>query len=296
MVWDEVKGVRNRNSELIGLRHPLKKFINSILGIKIPAYLNYANAKKTLKKESKKTIAKKQLQKCGKIALIFMGTQKYVKFFPRYYASIKKNFLPDVKKDFYILTDQIDYLPIQKKKDVFIRKIKHENTSFSTLFRFKYVNNLTKELKKYSHIIYIDVDIYAKNLVLKEEFFCHNKSLFGVQHPNFVNKRGQFEFDPRSKASVNEKNDLSTYWQCSFWGGKSKEILKMCKELNKRINLDLKNKIIAIWLDESHLNKYFVENKKKVHTYSPSYTYPGLWPRLRGYKRRLIHDKGNVLK
>jgi Zn-finger nucleic acid-binding protein len=70
----------------------------------------------------------------------------------------------------------------------------------------------------------------------------------------------------------------------------------MCEEIEKNIEIDLKNKIIAIWLDESHLNRYFIKNIGKVHTHDSSYGYPGGWPILRGYKVKLVHDKGDILK
>jgi len=65
----------------------------------------------------------------------------------------------------------------------------------------------------------------------------------------------------------------------------------MCKELDKNITKDLKNKIIAMWLDESYLNKYFFEHPELVYIHDSRYGYPGIWPIPKGYKAKIIHKK-----
>ena len=77
-----------------------------------------------------------------------------------------------------------------------------------------------------------------------------------------------------------------------FWGGKTKEVLKLSKELEKRTNIDLKKGIIPVWHDESYLNKYFIEHKKDVYTYNPSYAYPQKRPILKPFKKKIVHMTG----
>ena len=49
-------------------------------------------------------------------------------------------------------------------------------------------------------------------------------------------------------------------------GGKVPAVFDMIDELEKRVNDDLKDDVIAQWHDESQLNKFYIENKKDVHT------------------------------
>lgn len=295
MVWEKVAGCRNLNSELIKKKPVLKTKLRKILGKKISLYLRYFKDRNAMKARLSKPFGHKQMQKCEKIAIIFIGTKDFVKFVPRYYLSFKKFFLPKTKKYFFIFTDRTDYPFLQNKKDIIPVKIKHENNSFATLFRFKYIDKIASRLNGYSHIIYIDADMYANQLITEKEFFSHNNPLFGVQHPYYVSKMGQFEFNPISTAAVKKSDNLSIYWQGCFWGGKRDSVLKLTKELDKRVNTDLKNKIIAKWLDESHLNKYFIENANEVYTYPPNYAYSDKFVIPAGFKRKIIHSKGNIL-
>ncbi len=238
---------------------------------------------------------REQMQFPTKVAILFIGTNKYIHFFPRYYTTFKKFFLPKTKKDFFVFTDQTNFEFFNGKEDVIIVPIKHEKFPFVNLRKFKFINKAKKKLKNYSHIIYIDADMYAVSVISEKEFFCHDKPLFAVQHFNFVNKISpeQFEQNPKSLASVKEGDDLSTYWQACFWGGKSKDFLKATEKLEKDTEIDIKNGIIAKWWDESFLNKYLIDNKKDVYTVDPSYSWTQAKPMPFGFKKRIIHVDEN---
>lgn len=269
------------------------KIIHNLFGPKIAYYCKYLIDRKAMIRELEKGLnqesGKKQMQKATKIAIIFIGTSKYIEFFPRYYKTIKKYFLLKAKKDFFVFTDIINDVFLKNKKDVVIIKVNHQKWPFSTLMRFKMINTVAEKLRKYSHVVYIDADMYANLPITEDEFFSHNKPLFGVQHDSYVNKIGEYEFNPKSTAVVNKDDDLSNYWVGAFWGGKTDYILRMIKELEKRIDEDLKRGIIAKWHDESQLNKYFIERKKQVHILDPSYAYPELKPIPKPFKKRIIH-------
>lgn len=270
----------------------IKKVIKYFFGEKPSHYWRYFWDRKEMRKALKKKEGEKQLQFASKIAIIFIGTSDYIKFFPKYYFTTKRLFLPETKKDFFVFTDRIKYPFLKNKKDVIVVKAPHTNWPLSTMKRFEYINGVRKKLEKYSHIIFIDADTYVNQPVYENNFFSHDKPFFGVQHPNFVKLRGVFDFNPLSKASVNENDDLSTYWQACFWGGKGKEFLELSKELEKRTNQDFEKKVIALWHDESHLNKYFIERKEKVYTYDPSYAYPQKRPIIKPFKKKIVHMTG----
>ncbi|MCP4403197.1 MAG: hypothetical protein GY801_38555 [bacterium] len=240
-----------------------------------------------------------QKQVCESVAIIFIGTGKYIDFFKKYYETNKSLFLPKTKKTYFVFTDNANHADLGFKEDVVPVHTERMPWPFPTLFRFRYIAGISGQLEAYSHIIYIDADMYTYSQVSEEEFFLHDKPLFGVQHPGCIGRKGAFEFNKKSTACVNSNDDLSVYRQGCFWGGLTKDILEMSNTLADRIDDDLSRDVIARWHDESHLNKYFIEHKDKVHTYHPGYAFPEpLWDKL-DYEKKIVHilkDNENIRK
>jgi hypothetical protein len=230
-----------------------------------------------------------------KVAIIFIGTFKYINFFNDYYHTVKDLFIPESKKHFFVFTDAEPTNSSFSAEDISVISIKHEKWPLSSLFRYKYISSIKEDLLKYDYVIYIDADMKAVGKVSEEELLkdTKHKKLFAVQHPGFLDSVGSFEKNTKSLACVNPNDDLSTYWQGCFWGGQSKFVIDLCIELERRIEEDLKNNIIAIWYDESHLNKYLIENKNIVATMDPGYAYPEICDLPSCFRKKLMHLEKN---
>lgn len=61
-----------------------------------------------------------------------------------------------------------------------------------------------------------------------------------------------------------DRSCKNTYFAGGFNGGSSKEFLRMSREIKENIEKDYEKNIIAIWHDESHMNKWFYENKPDI--------------------------------
>ena len=71
-----------------------------------------------------------------------------------------------------------------------------------------------------------------------------------------------YERDVRSTAYISYYSLRSRiYVLGGLYGGKTKPFLDLCKTLKQQIDQDEKKGIVAVWHDESHLNKYLL-----VHT------------------------------
>lgn len=224
-----------------------------------------------------------------RVAICFIGTNEYYKFFWNFYTTAKDKFLPDCEKTFLFFTDKKP----PKQPDIKLFHIDHLPWPFITLFRFKFLKEAEEELKNnYDWFVYVDADMVFNKEIKSTEFFNESKDLFGVQHPGFLNQIGSFEHNPFSLACVDStKDDLSTYWQGCIWGGKPEAVIQMVNELDNRIEKDLLKNIIAVWHDESHMNKYFCENKNKVHTLDSGFAYPELWNIP--FEKKIIHVHKN---
>ncbi len=215
----------------------------------------------------------KQLGDNMKVAINFIGTGRYKGFFEGYYEGLQKNFLPGIEKHYFVYTDDIDY-ELFNKENVTCMKIDHQGWPYITLYRFKYMNQMRKQISKFDYSFFVDADMWCVGKVDPDDLFG-NEPLIGVQHPGFLGKIGAFETDTRSRANIyDDQYDLSQYRQGCFWGGKTLEFLEMISVLERRVDEDLEDEIVAVWHDESHTNKYFLENSSLVRTLHPGYAQP----------------------
>lgn len=228
-----------------------------------------------------------------KVAIIFIGTSKYLNFLPQYYQNIVENFLPNSEKTFLVFTDGEGDFP----ENVKVFPQEHLDWPYITLTRFEIINKAKEEIGKYDWLVFLDADTLVVDKILEEEFFS-DKPLFGVWHPCDNLKMpphnsvpGAFETNPKSLACIGnfEDNYPSYYYQGCLWGGKIPEVLDMIAELENRVNLDLENDVIAVWHDESHLNKYFNENQDRVNTLGPEYAYPEVFSSYCNFEPKIIH-------
>ena len=236
----------------------------------------------------------------SKVAICFIGTGKYLNFLPNYYENIDKYFLPDCEKTLLVFTDgELSDTP----DDMITYHQKHLEWPYITLKRFEIINKARQEIMKNDWFVFIDADALVVDTITERDFFDSDKSFFGVHHPcHFLNMPGHqeypgaFESNKRSRASITENDDRSVYWQGCLWGGKVPDVLELIDTIQKRTDDDLRDGIIAVWHDESHLNKFFIENRERVNTLPSSYAYPEDFSNVCNFEQKIIHLSKNNSK
>ena len=228
-----------------------------------------------------------------KVAISFLGTGKYLDFLPKYYENIEKYFLPNSEKTILAFTDgELDGTPENLK--VFSQK--HLDWPYITLKRFEIINKAREIINDHDWFVFIDGDALVVDRIEEEEFFT-DKPLFGVHHPCHYLKMpphnqypGAYEITENCNAAVDlEKYQPKVYYQGCFWGGRTPEVCAMIDELEYRVGDDLKRNVVALWHDESHLNKYFIENPDLVHTYGPEYAFPEVFKNQCTFEPKIVH-------
>jgi hypothetical protein len=228
-----------------------------------------------------------------KVAIAFIGTGKYLNFLPKYYENIQKHFLPNSEKTFLVFTDgQLEELP----SNIIPYYQEHLEWPFITLKRFEIINRARDIIEKNDWFVFIDADALVIDDISEDEFFTE-KPFFGVHHPCHFMKMnphtqppGAFDTNERSEAYVNTTEEFpDIYYQGCLWGGRVPEVCKMIDTLEERTNKDLKNNIVALWHDESHINKFFIENKKSVHCLGPEYAYPEIFSSYCNFEPKIVH-------
>ena len=227
-----------------------------------------------------------------KVAIVFIGTGKYINFLPMYYENIEKYFLPKSEKTILVFTDgELNETP----DNVRVYHQEHLDWPYITLKRFGTINKARQTIEDNDYLVFIDADALVVADVTEEEFFT-DKPYFGVHHPCHAlgmpphnEYPGAFETDPKSRAHVTPEDDTSMYWQGCLWGGKVPEVLDMIDELDSRVEEDLSNDVIAQWHDESQLNRFYIENKEDVHTLGPEYAYPECFADHCNFDPKIVH-------
>jgi glycosyltransferase involved in cell wall biosynthesis len=270
---------------------------------------------------TKKVIANHNNSK-KKLAINFIGTGSYLKFFPKYYETIMEYFVPECEKDFFVFTDgelgddipdNIKIIPISEKFEAEKSDYLSNNwynlmyNSVGGLRRFGEIKKIESQLKEYDWYIYFDADMYCCSEVISyEDFFNDDKPFFGVQHPTYssnwkkFNGYLPFERNSKSLSCVNPDEEMDdVYLQGCIWGGKIPEIFSLIDELDLRIKKDLQNDVMAKAHDESHLNKYRIENYDKFHILNSAFAKPGDYSDDEfNFSARMIHspsDKRQIL-
>ncbi len=222
-----------------------------------------------------------QLKKYN-IGLCVMATGKYDKYAIKMIDSARKFFLNNHNVSFFVFTDQ-DFPNNADVTSVFQKRLGWPN---DTLKRFHVYYKNKSLFDKMDYLFAIDADMLFVAPVGDEIL----GSLVATQHPGFVDKRGSYETNKKSTAYV-EKKEGKCYFAGGFYGGKKDNFIKLLKSNIDNIEKDLKKDYIAVWHDESHLNRYLINNKPDV-VLSPSYCYPESW-NLPYEKKLLALDKNH---
>tara|TARA_B100000900_G_scaffold287048_1_gene246124 strand:- start:2966 stop:3685 length:720 start_codon:yes stop_codon:yes gene_type:complete len=228
-----------------------------------------------------------------KVAISFLGTGKYLDFLPKYYENIEKYFLPNSDKTILAFTDgELDEVP----ENIKVFSQEHLNWPYITLKRFEIINKAREIISNHDWFVFIDGDALVVDRIEEENFFT-DKPLFGVHHPCHYLKMpphnqypGAYEITENCNAAVDlEKYQPKVYYQGCFWGGRTPEVCAMIDELEYRVGDDLRRNVVALWHDESHLNKYFIENPDLVHTYGPEYAFPEVFKDQCTFEPKIVH-------
>jgi len=223
-----------------------------------------------------------------KIGLVVIATGKYTQFIPPLFKSVQKHFMKGHEVKIFVFTD--GKIP---ENDV-VKRVEQEHLGWpgATLKRYHIFDKNKEILSKMDYLFYCDADMKFVGDV-GEEILPEKESngLVGTQHPGFYSsgKRGTYETRPESTAYVSPEEG-SIYYAGGFNGGTSEAFLNMSKIIKERVDKDLEKDIIAVWHDESQMNRYFIDNPPK--TITPSYCYPESWS-IPFEKKLLALDKNH---
>ena len=227
----------------------------------------------------------RQQRRIFRVGLNILAIGKYIVFLQPLLKSADDFFMTGHNVTYFVFTDdtgQASRLIKTSRRVIFISE-KNQGWPNNTLAKFRFISKHREVYKNIDFIFQSDVfvsEVNSEALDLR----------VGTLHPwHYDQPRDSFPFDrnPRSLAYVN-RSEGEYYFSGAVFCGCRDEIITMSETLEKNILRDLKElNYIALWHDESHLNRYFFDNPP-TKVLSPEYYHAGRWGRNRDVKQRLL--------
>lgn len=205
------------------------------------------------------------------IAYIFTATGKYNRFIDQLLVTGNKHFFANENVEYIVFTDDISYK--HKYKNLKVIEQQKMGWPYDTLMRFHLLDSISN-LLYHDYIFYGNANLIFNSKV-SNDVLPDESGLVATIHPgqNQLPKyQRSYERNKHSKCYVSYGDEGPNYYQGCFFGGVNNKFLNMVKVLKNNIQEDSDNGIIALWHDESHLNRYFIDNQPKE--LNPGYAYP----------------------
>lgn len=214
-----------------------------------------------------------------KIGLLLIATNKYTDFLQQIIDSADKHFLLNHEVTYFIFSDKTD-IKINTNRSYTCLNVEHKAFPYSTLMRYHHFSKYQSLLSGMDYLYYSDVDMRfvgdVNDEILGERVFTKHCGYYHIEgnYNDYQLKSGVWnpiENNPNTTAYI-KPNEIVKYYCGGFNGGTTKEFLKMSNVISTNIDVDIKNNVVAKWHDESHLNRYALDNPPTVEL-SPSYCY-----------------------
>ena len=203
-----------------------------------------------------------------KILILTIATNKYIQFVERLYDNIEEKFLNGHEIQGLLFTEH----EVETSDNIKVSQIDHEPWPMPTLKRYNYFVKEKDYISQFDYCYYFDVDMGIVSEVGDEVL----DDLVATMHPyqSFYPKdQRSYDRNPQSLAYVPVGEEGENYYAGGFNGGSTKRFLEMAEVLADRVTKDLENGVIALWHDESQMNRYLIDNPP-TKSLTPSYVFP----------------------
>ena len=202
-----------------------------------------------------------------KILILTIATNKYIQFVERLYDNIEEKFLNGHEIQGLLFTEH----DVETSDNIKVSQIDHEPWPMPTLKRYNYFVKEKDYISQFDYCYYFDVDMGIVSEVGDEVL----SDLVATMHPYqsfYPKEQRTYDRNPKSFAYVPPGEEGELYYAGGFNGGSTKRFLEMAEVLADRVNKDLENGVIALWHDESHMNRYLIDNPPSL-SLTPTYCF-----------------------
>lgn len=203
-----------------------------------------------------------------KIGIIYIATGDYARFWKDFYPTCECFFCTDVPKGYEVFTDS-SWLLSMNLPDVCFHPIEDEGFIKNVSSKSRYICGLSSVLEqKYDYIFYMNGNYKFVEPIVSEEVLpgAGNDFLTVLSFDVYKNKSSEelpYDRNPCCGAYI-PFGQGERYYQGGFYGGRTREVLKLSGWCASRIKEDLGKKVIARFHDESYLNRYLLNFHPRI--------------------------------
>ena len=202
-----------------------------------------------------------------KILILTIATNKYIQFVERLYDNIEENFLNGHDIQGLLFTEH----DVETSDNIKVSQIEHEDWPMPTLKRYNYFIKEKEFISQFDYCYYFDVDMGIVGTVGDEVL----GDLVATMHPYqsfYPKEQRTYDRNPQSHAYVPQGKEGELYYAGGFNGGSTEKFLEMSKVIAERVTDDLQRGVIALWHDESQMNRYLIDNPPSL-SLTPTYCF-----------------------
>lgn len=208
----------------------------------------------------------KQFEK-KRVGLCVMATGKYIEYVPKLLDSADNYFLKNHDVTYFVFTDSP--FEHQRTKTVYQKQL---GWPYDSMMRFHTYLKHADLFADLDYIYAIDADMGFVADVGDEILSDRVATILSV---HLFRPQKPYESNPISTAYVHV-NEGGQYYAGAFYGGSCDEFVRLLRKTTQQVDIDLARGYIAWANDESHINRYFVDNKPTLEL-SPSYCHFEHW-------------------
>ncbi|XP_063000562.1 globoside alpha-1,3-N-acetylgalactosaminyltransferase 1 isoform X2 [Elgaria multicarinata webbii] len=212
------------------------------------------------------------------IGVTVFAVGKYTQFAGHFLESAERYFMTGYRVNYYIFTDNPQAIPavhLQPGRTlslVLMRKRTHWQEI--SMRRMEAINRHISETahREVDYLFCLDVDLLFHNPWGPETL----GEMVAVLHPGYYKApRTKFPYERRRESAAYISSDEGDfYYAGGAFGGLVKRVYVFTWACHMTILADKANEIMAVWQEESHLNRHFLSHKPSK-VLSPEYLWDG---------------------
>lgn len=211
------------------------------------------------------------------IGILYICTGKYAMFWEGFHASCEKCFLPEAEKRYFVFTDAD--LPPARGATFYQEEPK--GFPMDSLLRFDMFDRVKADVAGCDYVFFFNANMRFMRTIAPDEILPRPEDggIVAVSSPGYYNKPAmQLPFERRKRSAAYipyRKGDTYHYFMGGLYGGTYEAYYQMVEACRQTIGQDIKAGVLAVYHDESHLNRYL--HGRPVRHLSPAYGYPEGW-------------------